>query len=1427
MPPLTTKQKIAIGLSVPIVGLLFYFVLKWARENDEEDDENYTEETVVSSADLTSELTIQQQHVGAVIGHAGNVIKQIQKDSGTRINLKDNEEGCEDEFMEEERPIFRTIVVRGSREGIKHAEVLIKQIIAEQPVKEKIRVDVPQYLIGRIIGKGGKTIRQLCRTSGARIEIGNENKASDTRTCIISGTQTEIDCAKQLINEKIMEEKEFRARKKKPDLGRLKTSHARIAILNDYFKVYVSAIESPEKFWIQNVTEDAKLLDHLIEEMTSYYGEKCQGYQLTQPAVGDLCCAMFKHDSSWYRAKIIQINKDEVHLHYVDFGDKDILPLSCVKIMRHEFSDLPFQAIEVKLANVQPIGDKWSTKACDEFVKLTYCAQWKVLMAKVLFYDDNSTPCVEIIDTNTEQDVNIEQKLVEGGFAVYKGFSNDDDKKMCQARKSTSDFVVEKHVEPTSSIVVEKHVEPTSSIVVEKHVEPTSSIVVEKHVEPTSSIVVEKHVEPTSSIVVEKHVEPTSSIVVEKHVEPTSSIVVEKHVEPTSSIVVEQITEPKIDVVVEQITEQKETTSETLNVDFKLSESNDIHQKEKVKSNVDISQLESLFGMVSLNASATDGIDVGDGKEGVVVKGGDEDDSEKNNDGESLDRSKDMSLFTNEKNTQEQTFYKQVDIKFPVDSDYQHIITTSEVKDFLEESGDDNENANTTSSRMTSSLPYNKHINKDTQVLKVNDVASTSESVKQSNIVEKMNNSTDVIESGERNSHDVVDGQNLNLRPLMQSNLESDVSSRTNQHIQSSLPGNSHALTKGSKRVMAANFSVDTKTDSESEEGDSSLYLSAREDSDSTTGFESALGSTDNSRMTPAAHAAKNGHVNCLKWLVEETKAYVELAVQDGETHLLHYSAAEGVEQCLNYLLTFMKKRKITTDIIDGYGQSPLHTASKMGHLACVQTLVEHGSDVLAKDNEGLTSANIAYINKHSLCSRYLLMAECTWILASRVATLFREVNVVKKENKELKKSLENMKSRKKSFPKDLPHRPETVGAHVDESGKQIEESSLSHIKSNLRERKFPDGESPKNTFTEADKRRPQHFIPSSHVISKDWEISDKKNFKVIRQSGNNSDSIPFVSIYGIAELNPSEKVKAKEIAMVTHQLLSTRHLQLVKKKKNEDVNPAKAVDPVIAEHKSTTSSVDDSAVVLRRATLRNKSNRPKSLCDKDLKFMRSASDVGFSRNVTSFGPLERTISCTEISTQSKFTEDVDKNSSSDLELSKNDSDGKIWENVGARKLLSRKKNSKPRPLSAGLTDLQTVSTDKILELYARESRGSSSRLNSLIKEEDENSMGLRTISSLELKSSYSLEESNKPSDVEALNNIEKNKGSVSNTTNSTNVNTETKVKKRPVAKPRQKRPVSSNQTKNSIQTSKDNVHFDSHGFNAKLDETNIGFTDV
>ena len=110
--------------------------------------------------------TFRDSRFDLFVGRGGCVIKQIQKESETRINFKDDNEESGDELTEEAKPRSRTMVIRGSRERIKHAEVLIKKIIDEQPVMEKISVEIPQRVIGRIIGKGGKTIRQLCRISG-------------------------------------------------------------------------------------------------------------------------------------------------------------------------------------------------------------------------------------------------------------------------------------------------------------------------------------------------------------------------------------------------------------------------------------------------------------------------------------------------------------------------------------------------------------------------------------------------------------------------------------------------------------------------------------------------------------------------------------------------------------------------------------------------------------------------------------------------------------------------------------------------------------------------------------------------------------------------------------------------------------------------------------------------------------------------------------------------------------------------------------------------------------------------------------------------------------------------------------------------------------------------------------------------------------
>ena len=59
-----------------------------------------------------------------------------------------------------------------------------------------VRVDVPPNLVGRVIGRGGETIKRLQQESGARIQIDRQ-----TNRVEIQGTNEAIERAKTLIRE--------------------------------------------------------------------------------------------------------------------------------------------------------------------------------------------------------------------------------------------------------------------------------------------------------------------------------------------------------------------------------------------------------------------------------------------------------------------------------------------------------------------------------------------------------------------------------------------------------------------------------------------------------------------------------------------------------------------------------------------------------------------------------------------------------------------------------------------------------------------------------------------------------------------------------------------------------------------------------------------------------------------------------------------------------------------------------------------------------------------------------------------------------------------------------------------------------------------------------------------------------------------------
>ena len=67
-------------------------------------------------------------------------------------------------------------------------------------------------------------------------------------------------------------------------------------------------------------------------------------------------------------------------------------------------------------------------EAIDEFESLTHAAQWKPLLAKVVTFTEteevigdhkiNSIACLNLVDTNTKEDVDIGKEMIERGHAI-------------------------------------------------------------------------------------------------------------------------------------------------------------------------------------------------------------------------------------------------------------------------------------------------------------------------------------------------------------------------------------------------------------------------------------------------------------------------------------------------------------------------------------------------------------------------------------------------------------------------------------------------------------------------------------------------------------------------------------------------------------------------------------------------------------------------------------------------------------------------------------------------------------------------------------------------------------------------------------------------------------------------------------------------
>lgn len=424
---------VALGFSlVSVSAFVVYYVLK----KDEEEDK-----PVRSSKVNIIEVEVPKSIVAALIGRNGSNIKQIEEKTGAMIHFKKRSEKDYD-----------VCIIRGRSDATQIAETLVHDFIKQQPLIVESNISVPGWSVGRIIGTGGDTINKISHRSGARVKIErNCGDMTTLRQVSFRGTEEQISMAKKLIEECVEHERCRReveqskpARVSTPPSTPSPAAADSSEATTSAIEVYVSAVSSPSRFWVQFVGPQVVQLDKLVAHMTEYYGNKENkaNHALEKVSIGQVVAAVFRHDGRWYRARVDDLRPNEfdatqqvADVFYLDYGDSEYVATHDLCELRADLLRLRFQAMECFLAEVKPSDKeevkqasgvrKWHPQAIERFEELTQVARWKPLLSKTCTYKKSSlvgdrekeVPGIKLYDYTEVGSVDIGEALIAEGWA--------------------------------------------------------------------------------------------------------------------------------------------------------------------------------------------------------------------------------------------------------------------------------------------------------------------------------------------------------------------------------------------------------------------------------------------------------------------------------------------------------------------------------------------------------------------------------------------------------------------------------------------------------------------------------------------------------------------------------------------------------------------------------------------------------------------------------------------------------------------------------------------------------------------------------------------------------------------------------------------------------------------------------------------------
>lgn len=177
--------------------------------------------------------------------------------------------------------------------------------------------------------------------------------------------------------------------------------------------IYVTRIETPFNFHCQlakSSTTDLPLLMDQIQDCCSSLTE------VSEPTVGQPCIGQYLDD--WYRAEIIRHHQeDTVEVLFVDYGNREVVTKSQVKVINSDLTELPVQSFQCRLHSIMSVADdgSWDENSCSRFEELV---NDKKLSGKIVFMSRDERGRIQSCNIELyEGETNIREMLIEAGYA--------------------------------------------------------------------------------------------------------------------------------------------------------------------------------------------------------------------------------------------------------------------------------------------------------------------------------------------------------------------------------------------------------------------------------------------------------------------------------------------------------------------------------------------------------------------------------------------------------------------------------------------------------------------------------------------------------------------------------------------------------------------------------------------------------------------------------------------------------------------------------------------------------------------------------------------------------------------------------------------------------------------------------------------------